>query len=269
MVSTRSTRSSSKRDAPTTDNEVPVKKQKVAKGAAKASKKETDGPEPEKEEPKGVTISQEPDNKLTETNDAENGKAENGHSNKEEANAPEADTKNGNAEDKSEYSFNLLRLPSSSPVLEKGVFYFFFRPRVNVEEVNSMNDVQKAYLLLRPTKSSVDQAQKNVRIIQIPKKVLPKTGTHERFLGFVINNDEDVKNLKDDIGESTYSTATRGERPQPAARPVGEGVYAISGDSSGRTSHFAYLLTLPAHATVISPRMNRLISGCTERVWLK
>ena len=87
-------------------------------------------------------------------------------------------------------------------------------------------------------------------MIQIPKKALPATGSHERFLAFVIQSEEEIKDLKNDIGESTYSTATRGERLQPAARPVAEGVYAITGDPDGRTTHFAYLLTLPAHATV-------------------
>jgi len=89
-------------------------------------------------------------------------------------------------------------------------------------------------------------------MIQVPKKALPATGTHERFLGFVLSGDENVKDLKDDIGENHYSTATRGERLQPAARPVAEGVYALVGDPDGRTTHFAYLLTLPASATVTS-----------------
>ena len=61
----------------------------------------------------------------------------------------------------------------------------------------------------------------------------------------MIASEESIKDLKDDIGESTYSTATRGERLQPAARPVAEGVYAIVGDQDGRTTHFAYMLTLP------------------------
>jgi hypothetical protein len=138
----------------------------------------------------------------------------------------------------------------SSPILEKGIFYFFFRPRVNTEDVSSINDVQKSYLLLRPTKSDADHAQKSLRMIQIPKKALPATGSHERFLGFVLASDESAKDLKDDIGESHYNTATRGERLQPAARPVAEGVYAITGDPDGRTTHFAYMLTLPAKATV-------------------
>jgi hypothetical protein len=66
----------------------------------------------------------------------------------------------------------------------------------------------------------------------------------------VIASEENVKELKDDIGESTYSTATRGERLQGASRPVAEGVYVLVGDPDGRTTHFAYSLTIPQHASV-------------------
>jgi hypothetical protein len=136
---------------------------------------------------------------------------------------------------------------------------------VNTEDPSSIDDAQKSYLLLRPTKSNVDSAQKSLRMIEIPKKALPATGSHERFLAFVIASDESVKDLKDDIGESTYSTATRGERLQPAARPVAEGVYAIVGDPDGRTTHFAYMLTLPSHATVFASDIS-LIEGSTEGI---
>jgi len=145
--------------------------------------------------------------------------------------------------------FNTANLVSW-PILEKGLFYFFFRPRVNIEEVSSLADVQKSYLLLRPTKSDLSSAQKSLRIIQIPKKALPTTGTHERFLGFVLASEGSITDLKNDIGESRYSTVTKGERVQPAARPVAEGVYALVGDPDRRTAHFTYILTLPSHITV-------------------
>ena len=151
----------------------------------------------------------------------------------------------------------IARNTISSPILEKGIFYFFFRPRVNVEQVSSLTDVQKSYLLLRPTKSDTSSAGKTVRIIQIPKKALPATGTHERFLGFVLTSEENVRELKDDIGERSYSTATRGERVQGASRPVAEGVYALVGDPDGRTTHFAYSLTIPQHASVLASRWRR------------
>ena len=118
--------------------------------------------------------------------------------------------------------------------------------------MSSINDVQRSYLLLRPLrKSNLGSASEDVRIILIPKKQLPSTGTHDRFLGFIGASEEHIKDLKNDIGENTYNTATRGERTQGAARPVAEGVYAIVGDPDGRTTHFAYLLTLPSHATEV------------------
>src|SRR5579859_1375409 len=165
----------------------------------------------------------------------------------------------------------------SAPILEKGIFYFFLRPRVNTVEVHSLSDVQKSYLLLRPTSKDLSSGPSKLRIIQIPKKALPATGTHERFLAFVIQSEESIKDLKDDIGESTYSTATRGERVQPAARPVAEGVYAIIGDEDGRTTHFAYLLTLPAHATVHHPFPKHTVGngmanggvGGAEGIWIE
>ena len=136
---------------------------------------------------------------------------------------------------------------------------------MNVEDPTSIDDAQKSYLLLRPTKSDPDSAQNSLRMIQIPKKALPATGSHERFLGFVIATDEDVKDLKNDIGENTYSTATRGERLQPAARPVAEGVYAIVGDPDGRSTHFAYMLTLPSNATVSNSSVH-LMAGSPKGI---
>jgi len=260
MVSTRS-KSSKKHEGPKSESKVPAKKQKTSKDTQKAVKNDAkekeevlkeDEPmteEPAKEEQNGKPAEEE-EKRIEE----EPQKAQKTEDKKPEDKQSETAAKNGETNEdtkKQEYTRQLfLSNVSGRKVLEKGIFYFFFRPRVNTENPSSMDDVQKSYLLLRPTKSDIESAQKNVRIIQIPKKKLPATGSHERFLGFVLNSDQDVKALKDDIGESTYSTATRGERVQPAARPVGEGVYAITGDPDGRTSHFAYLLTLPAHATV-------------------
>jgi hypothetical protein len=185
------------------------------------------------------------------TEKVENGKSEHVEA-QEPANGQAAKSKSTEPTKYVAYSCGNTDFLWTSSILEKGLFYFFFRPRVQVEDVTSLADVQKSYLLLRPTKSDLESAEKSLRIIQIPKKSLPSTGTHERFLAFVIASDEHIKDLKDDIGENHYSTATRGERVQGAARPVAEGVYAIVGDANGRTSHFAYMLTLPAHATVFT-----------------
>jgi hypothetical protein len=133
--------------------------------------------------------------------------------------------------------------------LEKGVIYFFFRPRLETENVSSLNDVQISYLLLHPTKSDVSSVQNNLRMIQIPEIALSVTGTHQRLLAFLISKDESVNNSKNDIEESKVSNATREGRFQPDARLVAEKVYVIYGDQHGRRTHFAYLLTLPSATT--------------------
>lgn len=54
----------------------------------------------------------------------------------------------------------------------------------------------------------------------------------------------DPKQLEEEsFKEQHYDTATRGERTQPAARPAGEGVYAIVDHDSH--AHLAYVLELP------------------------
>jgi hypothetical protein len=49
--------------------------------------------------------------------------------------------------------------------------------------------------------------------------------------------------VRDEFGRATYATKTRGERVQPAARPAGEGVYAIVRHDDH--THLAYVLELP------------------------
>ena len=265
MVTTRSRGNSAKHEAPKAESELPTKKRKTSK-TTKNEIEANGKPDENIEEPVPEVLnslnSHRSDMKKPET--ANGNKENNEQDGKPPAAEPEAakaeDITAGHApRDSSQAEYIPVLCPrghanftSRSPILEKGVFYFFFRPRVNVEDISSINDVQRSYLLLRPLKKSdVESASKDLRMILIPKKQLPSTGTHERFLGFVGSPDEHIKDLKDDIGENTYNTATRGERTQGAARPVAEGVYAIVGDPDGRTTHFAYLLTVPSHASEV------------------
>jgi hypothetical protein len=52
----------------------------------------------------------------------------------------------------------------------------------------------------------------------------------------------------------TYRTKTRGERTQPAARPAGEGVYAIV--RHGDHVHLVYALELPAKPGAVQDELN-------------
>ncbi|KAI1466274.1 uncharacterized protein F4812DRAFT_436611 [Daldinia caldariorum] len=134
-------------------------------------------------------------------------------------------------------------------ILEKGIIYFFIRGRVGIDEPSSLSDIRRSYIILRPLakdarlgNGTIDDAE-NSRLIAIPKKVLPRSGK-DRWIAFVEKSHASFKTLKDEfISASDYTTKTAGVRHKPAAKPVAEGVYAIT--STGRESHLAYMVTLP------------------------
>jgi hypothetical protein len=140
----------------------------------------------------------------------------------------------------------------SSNILEKGFIYFFFRPRVNIEEPQSIGDVARSFFVLRPTPlgAEFDEGQGPVdkdascRLMVLPKKKFP-TSPKERDMGFVEKAGKSMQELHESfITGTTYQTSTRGERNREDAKPYAEGVYAIT--STPRASHLAYILTIPA-----------------------
>ncbi|RAL10796.1 uncharacterized protein BO97DRAFT_435677 [Aspergillus homomorphus CBS 101889] len=143
------------------------------------------------------------------------------------------------------------KVPSN--ILEKGIIYFFYRSRVNVTDPQSVDDVARTFIVLRPTplgatldanQGSVDTGAK-CRLMALPKKRFPTSG-RERVMGFVEKSGQSMKALQESfIAGDHYDTATQGERTVPEARPYAEGVYAIT--STKRTSHLAYVLTIPDH----------------------
>jgi hypothetical protein len=144
-----------------------------------------------------------------------------------------------------------------SNILEKGFIYFFFRPRVNIEDPHSIGDIARSFFVLRPTPlgAEFDQAQGSVakdaqcRLMMLPKKKFPTSGK-ERDMGFVEKAGQSMQALHDNfIASQTYQTKTMGERHTEEARPYAEGVYAIT--STPRASHLAYILTIPAELGVV------------------
>jgi len=140
----------------------------------------------------------------------------------------------------------------SSNILEKGIIYFFFRPRVSIDDPQSIDDIARTFFVLRPTPlgAELDEGQGPVdkdarcRLLMLPKKKLP-TSPKERDMGFVEKAGQTIKDLQENfIASSTYQTATRGERTVEEARPYAEGVYALT--STKRATHLAYLLTIPS-----------------------
>lgn len=139
---------------------------------------------------------------------------------------------------------------TASSILEKGIIYFFFRGRVNMQEPSNVDDTARSYIVLRPIphgakigNGPIEDAGMN-RLLTLPKKVLPNT-SKDRFMVFVEKANATLEEIKSSLGASgNYLTKTVGARHSPSAIPVGEGVYAII--KAGRESHLAYILTIPS-----------------------
>lgn len=117
-----------------------------------------------------------------------------------------------------------------SRVVEEGDVFFFYRPRVDTDEVGGLRDVQRFFLVLKPGRD------RRYRRVVVGRKRL-RTGA------FVAEVADDPAELRDDVEGAVYETRTRGVRVQPPARPAGEGRYAIV-EHDGHT-HLAYVLELP------------------------
>lgn len=138
-------------------------------------------------------------------------------------------------------------MPSNA--LEKGIVYFFIRGRVNTDEPEGVDDIARSYMLLRPIPKDARLGKGpmgdsgNTRVLALPKKTFP-VNQNDKFMVFVDMSKASYQDLKDDFLTSwEYATKTVGTRHKPQATPIAEGVYTIT--STGRESHFAYILTLP------------------------
>ncbi|KAI4125606.1 MAG: hypothetical protein LQ347_005319 [Umbilicaria vellea] len=142
-----------------------------------------------------------------------------------------------------------------SSILEKGIIYFFFRGRVGIDEPSEVGDLARSYIVLRPLPHGAKLGEGaigdagNYRLLALPKKVLPKS-PQDRFMIFVEKANTSMEDIKNNhLTSSDYETKTAGARHTPAATPVAEGVYAIT--TTGRESHLAYILTIPAELSEV------------------
>ena len=122
-------------------------------------------------------------------------------------------------------------------VVEHGDIYFFYRPKVDTDEAEGLEDVQRFHIVLRPHQKQL------FRLVTIGRKRLPDIGEHERTWGFVDLIAKSARDIELPLREQSYETKTRGKRTRPAARPAGEGVFAFV--RAGNKLFLAYQLELP------------------------
>lgn len=132
-------------------------------------------------------------------------------------------------------------------ILERGLIYFFYRPKVEVEEVKSLNEVQRLHILLwpeAPTMAEHKDIKGKLRLIGVSKKKLPSAEKHQVMFSFIEMVSDSVDEIKKDLGPKDYQTPkTHKEHHLLPARPLGEGVYAIV--KHGEHTHLAYVLEQP------------------------
>jgi len=134
-------------------------------------------------------------------------------------------------------------------VLERGDIYFAYRPKMDVDSPKGLDDVQRFYMIL----SARDKGR--YRLIVVGRKRLPEIEEGGgRTWAFVDKVARSPGALMEELGPETRDTKTRGERTQPAARPAGEGVYAVV--RHGDHTHLAYVLELPDEAREVQRALN-------------
>lgn len=126
---------------------------------------------------------------------------------------------------------------SRPDVLEEGEVFFAYLPRVEEQDPSALSDIQQFAMVLRP-----DGGDKS-RLLVLGRKRLPGTPSHERHWGFVDRVADDAADIEKDMRGADYETKARGEQRQPAARPAGEGVYALSLEDG--QMRLSYALELP------------------------
>ncbi|KAF9502435.1 hypothetical protein BDN71DRAFT_1584601 [Pleurotus eryngii] len=186
--------------------------------------------------------------------------------------AVEPPTKKNKAEEDEEDDKSTVSFIRHTGTIERGHIYFFYRPRVEMEEAHSIDDVQRLHMLLIPrppkfsvldsekpkldrddddnyddmavlqegtdavpAKAALDTFEKHYRLITIGKKALPHPeGTSRRERG---------------LGAKSYETKTRGTRHKEASRLVARGVYAIVNNEpsvpSKAETHLGFFISHP------------------------
>ncbi|HEY1942415.1 MAG TPA: hypothetical protein VGH40_09855 [Roseiarcus sp.] len=132
-------------------------------------------------------------------------------------------------------------------VVERGDIFFFYRPRVEIDRVEGVGDVQRFYMVLKPNNGPF-------RLTVIGRKRLPDVERHERTWGFVDVVTDWAREIEQELREQHYQTGTRGARTLAPARPAGEGGYAIL--RHGRNLHLTYELELPERPGEVQRELN-------------
>src|ERR687888_404368 len=127
-------------------------------------------------------------------------------------------------------------------VLEQGDIYFFYRPKKEAQEVKGVEDVRRFFMVTAPEeKREQNDKSQLYRLFVIGKKSLPEirkteARSSERYWARVGGIFKDPNKLTKELLSDEF-------RKGDAARPVGEGKYAIVNHRNH--AELAYILEMP------------------------
>ena len=131
-----------------------------------------------------------------------------------------------------------------SEIIEQGDIFFFYRPKVDTEEVKGIEDIQRFYMVITPEEKKNDI----YRLFLIGQKQLPeivegKSTSEEKNWALNILTTSNPDDIHKELLPAEYTTETKGKRRLAAAAPAGEGKYKIV--KHDNHTELAYLLELP------------------------
>jgi hypothetical protein len=142
----------------------------------------------------------------------------------------------------------MARKDTSSDTIEQGDIFFFYRPKIDTEEVQDIKDVQRFYMVTSSMHENEHHRKDIYRLFLVGQKQLPeivegKSTSKERNWALNILTTSNAEDIHKELLPAEYTTETRGKRRLAAATPAGEGKYSIV-KHDGHTE-LAYLLELP------------------------
>jgi hypothetical protein len=126
-------------------------------------------------------------------------------------------------------------------IVEQGDIFFFYRPKVGVEEVSDIEDVQRFYMVTAP-----EDGKYRLFVVgqkQLPEIVEGKSTSEERNWALNVLTANKPEDIRRELLPAEYETETRGKRRVGPATPAGEGKYAIV--KHDNHTELAYELELP------------------------
>jgi hypothetical protein len=137
-------------------------------------------------------------------------------------------------------------LAEETRTLEQGTMTFLYRPRVEEQHPDELDDVQRLILLLSPEGSAFERA------IVIGRKRLPASASRDRFWGYVdlVLTSYDMNAA---LGAQVYGTKTLGLRHLPAARAFASGSYEIA--AHGDHSHLRWQVEDVSNDDPVAPEV--------------